>query len=81
MGAPKAITAAAHKLVRIIYSMLKYGQKYVDAGAAYYKSQYRQRALSNAKSRAAKLGYKLIPITDSQKERPGTTPAHATATA
>ena len=28
---PKAITATAHKLARIIYSMLKYGQKYVDA--------------------------------------------------
>ena len=26
MGAPKAITATAHKLARIIYSMLRYGQ-------------------------------------------------------
>ena len=35
LGAPKAITATAHKLARIIYSMLKYGQEYVDKGAAY----------------------------------------------
>ena len=39
MGAPKAITATAHKLARIIYSMLRYGQEYVDAGAEYYESQ------------------------------------------
>ena len=32
LGAPKAITATAHKLARIIYSMLKYGQEYVDKG-------------------------------------------------
>ena len=36
--------------------MLRYGQKYVDAGASYYESQYRQRALRNAKRRAAQLG-------------------------
>ena len=45
LGAPKAITATAHKLARIIYSMLRYGQQYVDAGAEYYESQYRHRAL------------------------------------
>ena len=37
LGAPKAITATAHKLARLIYSMLGYGQKYVDAGAEYYE--------------------------------------------
>ena len=75
LGAPKAITATAHKLARIIYSMLKYGQKYVDAGAEYYERQYRQRALSNAKRRAAQLGYKLAPMVNSQQESPpGITP-------
>ena len=48
---PKAITAKAHKLTRIIYSMLKLGQRYVDAGSEYYERQYRQRALGNAKRR------------------------------
>ena len=32
LGAPKAITATAHKLARLIYTMLRYGQAYVDAG-------------------------------------------------
>ena len=73
LGAPKAITATAHKRARIIYSMLRYGQDYVDAGAEYYENQYRQRALRAAKRRAAQLGYELVPILDNQ-----TTPAVAT---
>ena len=75
LGAPKAITATAHKLARIIYSMLKYGQKYVDAGAEYYERQYRQQALGNAKRRAAQLGYKLVPIVDDHGELPTTSVA------
>ena len=66
LGSPKAITATAHKLARIIYSMLRYGQGYVDAGAQYYESQYRQRALRAAKQRAAKLGYRLVPMAEDQ---------------
>ena len=66
MGAPKAITATAHKLARLIYSMLRYGQEYVDAGAEYYERQYQQRALRAAKRRAAQLGYQLVPMSDAQ---------------
>ena len=66
LGAPKAITATAHKLARLIYSMLRYGQEYVDAGAKYYESQYQQRALRAAKRRAAQLGYQLVPMSDVQ---------------
>ena len=66
LGAPKAITATAHKLTRIIYSMLRYGQGYMDAGAEYYEKQYRQRALHTAQRRAAQLGYQLVPLSDSQ---------------
>ena len=64
LGAPKAITATAHKLARIIYSMLRHGHGYVDAGAEYYEKQYRQRALRSAKRRAAQLGYALVPVGD-----------------
>ena len=66
LGAPKAVTATAHKLARLIYSMLRYGQEYVDAGAEYYESQYQHRALRAAKRRAAQLGYQLVPIPDAQ---------------
>ena len=78
LGAPKAITATAHKLARLIYSMLRYGQDYVDAGAEYYEepapyyeSQYQQRALRAAKRRASQLGYQLVPMSDAQHHDPG----------
>ena len=74
LGAPKAITATAHKLARIIYSMLRYGQKYVDVGADYYEKQYRRRAFSNAKRRAAQLGYRLVPM-DGERDGSPNTPA------
>ena len=61
MGAPKAVTATAHKLTKLVYSMLRYGQAYVDAGAEYYESQYHHRALRAAKRRVAQLGYQLGP--------------------
>ena len=70
LGAPKAITATAHKLARIIYSMLRYGQTYADAGAEYYETQYRQRALRSTKQWAAQLGYQLVPASLTQDSRP-----------
>ena len=78
LGAPKAITATAHKLALIVYSMLRYGQGYVDIGAEYYESQYHQRAVRAAKRRAAQLGYDLVPI-PSQDQAPGV-PLTAAAT-
>jgi transposase len=41
LGAAKAITAMAHKLGRLEYRMLKYGEEYIDKGMQYYEDQYR----------------------------------------
>ncbi len=60
-GAPKAITATAHKLARIVYSMLKHGSAYIDAGQDYYERQYKERALRNLAQRAKNLGFELVP--------------------
>ena len=43
LGAPKAITATAHKLARLIYSMLRYGQEYVDTVVSEEQSYARIR--------------------------------------
>lgn len=64
LGAPKAITATAHKLARIFYSMLKNGTEYVDRGKDYYEKQYRNRVTKNLKKRAATLGFHLVPNGD-----------------
>ncbi len=75
MGAPKAITATAHKLARLIYTMLREGQEYVDAGAEYYEKQYQDRALRAAKRRAAQLGYQLVPMADAPEQAAYAPPA------
>jgi len=60
LGAPKAITATAHKLARLIYSMLKHGTEYTDVGQDYYEQQYKTRAIKNLKARARQLGFDLV---------------------
>lgn len=61
LGAPKAITATAHKLARILYTMLKFQREYVDPGPDFYERQFQQRALNSLKRSATRLGYKLVP--------------------
>ena len=60
MDKPKAITAAAHKLARLIYAMLTKGEEYVDKGQDYYEERYHERAVNQLTKRAEKLGMKLI---------------------
>jgi hypothetical protein len=62
MDKAKAITAAAHKLARLIYTMLTKGQEYVDQGQDYYEERYRERSIRSLSQRAAKLGMRMIPI-------------------
>jgi predicted transcriptional regulator len=62
LGAPKAITATAHKLARLVYMMLKQGTAYVDAGQEYYEKRYRGRVVQNLKRRAQELGFELVAI-------------------
>ena len=62
LGAPKAITATAHKLARILYRMLTCGVNYLEAGENQYEQQYRKRVLKNLIKRAQDLGYTLTPV-------------------
>jgi transposase len=61
IGKPQAVTATAHKLARIVYSMLKHGTAYVDAGQDYYERQYKARVVRNLEQRARSLGFELVP--------------------
>jgi transposase len=63
LGKPQAVTATAHKLARLIYSMLRYGTEYVDVGQDYYERQYKERAVRNLEHRAKALGFALVPST------------------
>jgi hypothetical protein len=56
LGAPKAVTAMAHRLARLAYRMLKYGHQYIDRGAEYYEQRNRQQQINFIRKRAAQLG-------------------------
>jgi transposase len=64
MDRPKAITATAHKLARLVYFMLTKGQAYVEAGQQYYEDRYRERVVQNLSKRAQTLGFQLIPTAE-----------------
>jgi transposase len=61
LGAPKAITAVAHKLARILYRMMTTGENYREAGENYYEQQYQARVIANLTKRAKELGFNLTP--------------------
>lgn len=58
----KAITATAHKLARLIYTMLTKGEEYADQGQDYYEERYQQRVIHHLKKRAEKLGMQLVSL-------------------
>lgn len=63
LGAPKATTATAHKLARMIYRLLKFGQAYVERGDQAYEAQFKSRLLRNLHKQARHLGFNLVPQT------------------
>lgn len=62
LGSPKAITALAHKLAKLIYIMLKYGLEYVEKGVEFYEEMYKKRREASLKRKAKDMGYELTPI-------------------
>jgi transposase len=66
MGSPKAITAVAHKLARIVYAMLSGQADYVKEDQLRHEARYRQRAIKALQKRAQELGLtlSLTPVSD-----------------
>ena len=60
MDKPKAVTAAAHKLARLIYTLLTKGEEYTDQGQDYYEERYRERVLRHLALKAQKMGMRLV---------------------
>lgn len=61
LGAPKARKAMANRMARIIYRMLKYGEKYVDKGQEFYEQKYRAIQIRALTKKASELGLQLLP--------------------
>jgi transposase len=61
LGAPKAITAAAHKLARIIYHMVTTRQAYDETICVQNEVQNRRRLEARLRKQARDLGLEIIP--------------------
>jgi transposase len=60
LGTPKAITATAHKLARLLYTLLKHGTAYVRQSMAAYEQHYRDQVVQSLMRRAKALGDALV---------------------
>ena len=70
LGAPKAITATAHKLARIFYHMWSTNGQYSDPGMDYYENKYNEQILKNLQKKAQALGFELAPISQEPQNAP-----------
>jgi len=61
LGAPKAITAAAHKLARIIFHLISTRQEFDDSKFAADQLRYQKRQEIKLRARARTLGFELVP--------------------
>jgi len=62
LGAPKAITAMAHHLARLLYRMLRFGTEYHDKGMEHYERRYRETQIKWLQNKAATLNMQLTPV-------------------
>ncbi len=58
-GPTFANSVTAHKLCKIFYRMLKYGESFVELGANYYDKKYKEMIAKGAIKRLHKLGYSV----------------------
>lgn len=63
LGAPKAITATAHKIARMFYRMWTTKSEYTDPGMDYYEQKYHASILKNLQHKAHTMGLQLVPLT------------------
>ncbi len=62
MDKPRANTATAHKLARLVYFMLTRGEEFVDQGQLRYEEEQRLRNIAALRRRATSLGFVLSPV-------------------
>lgn len=63
LGGDVAVFATARKLAVQIYRLLRWGQPYVNEGAAAFEKRYEQRRMKSLSAKAKALGFQLTPIT------------------
>lgn len=67
LGPAQGITAMAHKLARLVYSLLTQGHAYVQEGLEQYEKKNKERKLRILKNMAESMGIKILePQPDTQ---------------
>jgi transposase len=61
IGGDVAVFATARKLATLIYRLLRWGQPYVDEGAATCEKRYQEARINSLTAKARDLGYQLTP--------------------
>ncbi len=64
LGAPKAITATAHKLARIVYHLITTRQPYQESRLAAADAAHRRHTESRLRAQARALGFQLVPVAE-----------------
>ena len=62
LGAPKAVTAMAHKLARVLWHLLKYRQEFDWKVFAQGEEKMKSKKLARLQNLAAAMNYQLTPI-------------------
>lgn len=62
LGAPKAITAAAHKLARIIFHLVTTAQEFDDSKFAADQLRFQKRQEAKLRAKARAMGFELTPV-------------------
>jgi transposase len=60
----QAVTATAHKIAVIYYTLLTKGTAYVEIGQEAYEEKYKERRIHHLKSQAKAFGFQLVPNTE-----------------
>ena len=60
-GGQHAVTATAHKIARIYYTMLTEGTAYVEVGQKAYEQKYQERRFTHLQRQARSPGLQLVP--------------------
>ena len=61
LGSPKAITAMAHKLARVLWHLLKYKEPFKPEVFAKAEAKMRRQKLARLQNMAAAMNYQLVP--------------------
>ena len=61
-GGDVAVFATARKLAQYVYRLLRWGQPYIDEGAAAYEKRYHEARVKRIAASAKQLGYTLVSV-------------------